>query len=383
MPRPVLRKSPMQSPTLNLSEPLHEPTSLRGWRKAPAKPVGSADCSLIVATLKRPAEIGSLISALATMHDTPVEVVIVDASPSDDTERVLLRLVRNLRMPFELVYVRSPKGLTRQRNVGVDISTKSVLFFLDDDALPMNGYFTELARVLREDSGGQIGAVGACIVNEINKPLSRRWQIRRAIRLIPRSEPFIYNHVGTSAPTGLLKPFSGTREADIFPGGACAIRREVFQFMRFSEFFVGYSWGEDVEMSLRIRRHWRVLCCGDARVFHRGLLSTGGRPAAFTKGQMEVRNRYFIWKRYSANAPLGDRIRFHLDLLFLFGMDLAWFALRPWQYQHFSHAFGILSGATSCLVSPPRCEEPAARLRYRLAEAPSPGLDREYQTQVG
>jgi GT2 family glycosyltransferase len=373
----------MQTSTQKLDQTFRDLVPLRGWRITKTELGGLLDCSLIVATFKRPAETSSLVALLATMPDTPVEVVIVDGSPSDETERALLDLSRNLRLSFDLVFVQSPKGLTRQRNVGVDISTKSILFFLDDDALPMDKYFSELAHALQQNSTGQVGAVGACIVNEMHKPISRRWQIRRAIGLIPKSEPLIYNHAGTSAPTGLLKPFSGTRDVDIFPGGACAIRREIFESMRFSEFFAGYSWGEDLEMSLRIRRRWRVLCCGDARVFHRGLDSAGGRPAPFTKGQMEIRNRYFIWKRHSPEANRVDRLRFHLDLLFLFGMDVAWFAFRPWQYQHFLHACGILSGAVSCVIAPPKCQEPATFLRYRLAESRSSSGLSKHQAHAG
>jgi GT2 family glycosyltransferase len=369
--------------TIETADALGMLTSLGGWRLPPREPRGLNHGSLIVATYKRPEEIKSLITALSTMRDVPAEVVVVDGSPSDDTARGLLEIAQNLQISFELIYVRSPKGLTRQRNVGVDISSRPILFFLDDDAIPEENYFKVLASVFLDDIAGEIGAAGACIVNEVNKPISRRWRIRRAIGLIPRSEPLVYNHAGTSAPMGLLKPFTGSREVDIFPGGACAIRREVFQSLRFSEFFAGYSWGEDLEMSLRIRRRWRVLCCGDAHVFHRGLESVGGRPAAFTKGQMEIRNRYFIWKRYSSEATFLDRFRFYLDLLFIFAMDIAWFLSRPWQYQHASHALGVVSGACGCILSPPKWEEPAARPRYRLVEARDPQSWPDYVAQAG
>lgn len=371
---------PLTSETPNSRDML---TSLGGWRLLPREPLGLDHCSLIVATYKRPKEIESLITALSSMRDVPAEVVVVDGSPSDDTARRLSEITQSLQIPFELIYVRSPKGLTHQRNVGVDISSRPILFFLDDDAIPEGNYFKVLADVFLEDISGEIGAAGACIVNEMNKPISRRWRIRRAIGLIPRSEPLVYNHAGTSAPTGLLKPFSGTREVDIFPGGACAIRREVFQSLRFSEFFAGYSWGEDLEMSLRIRRRWRVLCCGDARVFHRGLESVGGRPAAFTKGQMEIRNRYFIWKRYSSGATLLDQIRFYLDLLFIFAMDVAWFLFRPRQYQHAFHALGVVSGACRCIIFPPKWDEPAAQPRYRLVEVRDPNSWPDYVAQAG
>ena len=165
-----------------------------------------------------------------------------------------------------------------------------------------------------------------------------------------------------------MRPFSGVRDVDIFAGGACAIRRKVLESVRFSEFFDGYSWGEDLEMSLRIRRRWRVVYCGKALALHYGGNSPGGRPAAFTRGRMEVRNRVFIWRRYSPSASLLNKIRFCLDLLFIFLLDLAWFVARPWDGYCLSHARGLATGALSCLESPPEWDEGAALPRYRLIE---------------
>jgi GT2 family glycosyltransferase len=288
----------------------------------------------------------------------------VDSSPEPDTENELSDISEKVEMPFDLVYIRSPKGLTLQRNIGIDISTKPLLYFLDDDARPLDDYFAKVREVFLKDS--TIAAVGGCAANEMDKPIPRRWRIRRTLRLVPRTEPFIYNDAGTSAPTGLLKPFSGIRDVDIFPGYAFAIRRSVCDSMRFSGFFDGYSYGEDVEMALRIRQKARVVSCGDARVIHR--VSPGGRPPAFEKGRMEVRNRYFIWRRYSQNASLLNKLRFHLDFFFLFLMDVAWFVARPWRMHYLSHAFGVLSGTVSCALSTPKWTEEAPVPKYRLSD---------------
>jgi glycosyltransferase involved in cell wall biosynthesis len=294
----------------------------------------------------------------------PAEVVVVDASPTDETEQVLLEIADSSCLPFELIYVRSPKGLTRQRNAGIDISTRQIAFFLDDDALPMGEYFAEVRQVFIDDAAEEIGAVGVCATNEMNKRIPLRWRIRHALRLVPRNEPFIYNDVGTSAPSALLRPFTGVRDVDLFPGYAFAVRRQIFDSLRFSEFFDGYSYGEDVEMSLRIRQNWRVVNCGDARLIHN--VSPGGRPAAYDKGRMEVRNRYFIWRRYSSAASTLDKLRFHADLCFLVVIDLAWFLGHPWKRHHLSHALGLLSGAVSCVKCAPECQERKAHRQYCL-----------------
>jgi GT2 family glycosyltransferase len=338
---------------------------LPGWRIAPSKaPSGLMDCSLVIATYQRPEDASKLAVHLAAMTAPPSEVVIVDGSPGHETEQAIRAVCGNRTLPFELVYVRSPKGLTRQRNVGVDISTKPFVFFLDDDATPGVAYFVEMRRAFEDDT---VAAAGAPARNELDKAMPRRWQIRRALRLVPRTPPFIYNDAGTSAPTSLLKPFSGIRDVDLFPGYAFAVRRSVFDSMRFSGFFEGYSYGEDVEMALRIRRQARVVSCGSAPVEHHP--SPGGRPPAYSKGRMEVRNKYFIWKRYSRNPNLLNRLRFHLDFGFLFVMDLAWFVTRPWKGHHLSHALGLLAGVVGCAAAPPQWDEPHPHKHFRLEEA--------------
>ena len=75
-----------------------------------------------------------------------------------------------------------------------------------------------------------------------------------------------------------MEPFSGVRNIDVMPGCAWTLRREVFETERFSCFFEGYSQGEDLEMTLRVGRRWRLVCCGDGRIVH--LPAGHGRPVS-------------------------------------------------------------------------------------------------------
>lgn len=344
--------------------------TLRGWRAGGSGRGALHQCSLIVPTYRRPADLIALLEALASIPDPPQETVVVDGTPEVYVETAVADWVREKRLPFDLVYVASPKGLTRQRNIGIDISGGRYVFFLDDDAVPLPGYFTAVRRVFEEDREGRVGGVGAAIVNQIDRPIPRRWRIRLKLRLVPSVQPDMYHHSGTSTPRGLLKPFAGTRQVDLLPGCAFAFRREVFDQERFSEFFDGYAQGEDLEMSLRVGRNWKLVSCGDARVMHHA--APGGRPSSFEKGRMEVRNRFFIWKRYSAGAPWNDRARFWADLLFLFIMDAAWFCARPWRPRALAHGFGVIGAAIECLAAPPRYTEPPPQRRYELRAAAKP-----------
>jgi GT2 family glycosyltransferase len=335
---------------------------LRGWKVPRAKEGALAGCSLVVATYQRPEEIAELLDALADLWDPPEEAVIVDATPNGTVERRIAQFAASSPARFDVVYVRAPKGLTRQRNAGIDISTGRYVFFLDDDAMPFAGYFSEMQRVF--DAEPSAGGLGGAIVNQMGRPLSGRWRLRLALRLVPRGRPDMWYPCGTSTPRALMKPFSGVRAVELLPGCAFAFRREVLDQFRFSEFFAGYAQGEDTEMSLRVGRRWKLLSCGSARVVHN--VAPGGRPSSYAKGRMEVRNRYFIWKRHTSGVRLPDRVRFWADLLFLIAMDGAWFLVRPWRAGTLAHGAGILSAIVECMAAPPRYEEPPARRQYRV-----------------
>ena len=145
----------------------------------------------------------------------------------------------------------------------------------------------------------------------------------------------------------------------MLPGCAFAFRREVLDEFRFSEFFAGYSQGEDLEMSLRVGRRWKLASCGEARVVHNE--ARGRAAGGFAKGRMEVRNRYFIWKRHVPHPRVLDRARFWADMVFLLVMDVARVAL--------AHGCGVVVAAAGCLVAPPRYAEPPVRRRYGFRNA--------------
>ncbi|HEX6534334.1 MAG TPA: glycosyltransferase [Gemmatimonadaceae bacterium] len=351
-------------------------TVLGGWRRDAREPGGIAGCSLVVPTYRRPAEMVKLLEHLCGLPDVPAEVVVVDGTPGDETDRAIAAWARGAALPFDLAVVRSPAGLTRQRNVGIDATTGALVFFLDDDCLPHPGYFAAIRAVYDADAAGEVGAVCGTPIEELDRPLSLRWRARLALRLAPRDgEPGRYYPTATSVPRALARPFTGTRRVDVMPGCAMSFRREVLERHRFSGFFHGYAQGEDLEMSLRVGRDRVVLWCGDAHVTHEH--APGGRPASARKGRMEVRNRYFIWKRYSPRVPARERVRFWLDIAYVLAWDVASFARAPRAGGgHLAHAAGVVRGAVECWVSPPRYDEPPAAREYatslvRVSDAPS------------
>jgi GT2 family glycosyltransferase len=336
-------------------------TELPAWRAGEAGCDALEDCSLVIPTYERPHEVVSLLSTLMEMRDTPFEVLIIDGSVTAAVEEGIRHWLRDCAPPFRLVYVKSPTGLTIQRNIGIDASTGKIVFYLDDDCIPWHGYFRQVRDTFRR-GGGSIGAVGGLVMNEVGKPIPKRWRLRRLLRIVPDLPPMKYGSSGTSLPRGLLSPFSEVKEADVLPGCCFTFSRDVLATERFSEYFTGYSQGEDLEMALRVSQKWRVVCCGSARATHNA--ASSGRPSSYRKGYMEVCNRWFIWKRHRADHARVDAVRFWLDVALLVIMDAAWIIRLSHPASFFQHALGVLAGAITCAVKPFTYEEPPPSRRY-------------------
>lgn len=343
---------------------------LEGWRKPASAGRGGrlADCSLVLATYQRPAEIGTALECIRKLPDAPGEVVVVDGSTDDRAAEVVANWAAAHDLCFHLIYVRSPAGLTRQRNVGIDASNGAHLYFLDDDCRPEPGYFHAIRRLFIEDEAGKTGAICGSPVNQMGVPLSLRWRLRLALGIAPRGEAGEYQRMGASMPLELARQFTGARRVTVLPGCAMAFRRAVVERHRFSRFFYGYSQGEDLEMSLRVGLEYELLWCGDAHVIHDHAPS--GRPASAEKGRMEVRNRFFIWKRYVPDARLLDRARFWADTAYSIAYDFAVFLAHPASLAPLRHMLGSVRGALDCIIALPFPAEPAASREYDFNLAP-------------
>ena len=72
------------------------------------------------------------------------EIVVVDSASTDTTPMVIERL--EARWPIVRHQRVAESGLSRARNHGIDAARGDVLFFLDDDAEPLPGWFRAFIR---------------------------------------------------------------------------------------------------------------------------------------------------------------------------------------------------------------------------------------------
>jgi GT2 family glycosyltransferase len=116
--------------------------------------------SVIIVTLARPKYVQRCLECLQTQLPAPDQIIVVDASSDDLTQKV----VENFP---GVVYLRNENGfgkMTQSRNIGLMAATGEMIAFIDDDAFAHPGY---LAALLCEYKDPAVGAVGGRALNNL------------------------------------------------------------------------------------------------------------------------------------------------------------------------------------------------------------------------
>src|SRR5262249_25102688 len=134
-----------------------------------------------------------------------------------------------------LRWIPSKKGLTRQRNIGLEAATGSILCFLDDDVTLPSNFLEQVSHILAQPGFEEVGGItGSDLVNS-SLPMTRRWRLRRAFGVIPDLPPGGVDRLGRGIPLSFLEPFSGFKDVSLLPGFCMIYRRSIIGDLRFDE----------------------------------------------------------------------------------------------------------------------------------------------------
>lgn len=272
--------------------------------------------TVCICTYKRPAALCQFLRSLA-QHDTkPARLVIVDASPDDRTRDAFLAYERIEDIADETVYyhVRGDlETLTCSRNFAITCVATDWLVFFDDDIVLKPGCLKEMVKV-HQEFGDQVVGVGALDVHGVKTP-SAMWRIRRLLGIVSTLRPGAYTRAGISIPWTFQGPTEETLEADWLSGCCMMWRTAIVNQVRFNEDFGGHSTGEDLDVSLRMARHGRLMVSGKAHILH--LHESAGRPNMSMMAYSGIRNAYDIHCRCLPNRSFLDATWF----MYAYGTD--------------------------------------------------------------
>lgn len=315
--------------------------------------------ALVVCTYRRPRAVRRLLVALESQVLAPDRVLVVDASPDEETRRVVEALAGGSGSRLE--YCLAPpgeRGLTRQRNLGIAGTDEPLVAFLDDDTVPSPEYFAELVAALRRDPGlvGVGGRIRDGLWRERGgvwiRPEGLRWSLRRRLGLDSPAPAGRMTDRGHPRPLSFLPPDGRDHEVDFVMGGASLWRRSLLERVPFSRWFEGYGLYEDMDFSLRARRHGRLLFVGAAVLDH--LHEPAGRPPAFRYGRMVVRNGWRVWRQWARHPPARARLHWWAVTLLLAGIRVGDAVRGPGRGGALAEAAGRMVAVAEVLVRPPR-----------------------------
>ncbi len=268
-------------------------------------------CAVVVCTYMRAASLNRFLDSLSEHDRRPDQLIIVDASIDDSTERSLRQRTDLDRLSHQLIYwrVAEPlRGLTRQRNFALTWVSTDLVAFFDDDIVLRPGCLATLEKVHRTGGDNVVG-VAAFIENQIDsRMMTLYWRIARLLYLVPALQPGRYYHSGISIPWNALQPTEAAIEGDWLQGGVAMWKTVVPLEIGFLENFHGYGLGEDLEFSLRARQKGKLLLAGAAHVLH--FHDPAGRPNYAKLGYMEIYNKYAIHRRALPQHTLHDKFWF-------------------------------------------------------------------------
>jgi glycosyltransferase involved in cell wall biosynthesis len=251
--------------------------------------------SIVVATMNRPQAIVNLLESVAKQTLLPQEFILVDQSKSTDTKKICDEFAAKIADKGQIfIYLRQEiPSLVRARNRGVEAATGDIICFVDDDVILYDDYFEKIAFYFQDPSIG--GVSGNVVVTNDLKGF--KWNLRKVLMGIF----LLSNYDGclTISTFGFPiyeREISKTIRVELFSGYSMNFRRELVKRHKSDQWFNGYSFREDVDLSYRISQEAKLVMVPDARFIHD--VSTVNRLDIFNLKKMQFKNYFYLFQKF-------------------------------------------------------------------------------------
>jgi len=200
--------------------------------------------SVIIPTYYRARDLADLFESLLRQTVKPLEVIVVDDTPTDEVEKVCSAYRSRFReQGVDLIYVRNPRtrSAAAARNVGAEMARGEILLFVDSDVVLYPDYIEKILEVFKQIPSA-LGVQG-WIVN-LKYPRNRfAFAVVNSLRKLFKLFHFSLNSCRLSE-----YPLVLTRiiECEYLHGSNMALRRCVFEEFKFDENLTKYSYLEDL-----------------------------------------------------------------------------------------------------------------------------------------
>ena len=178
-------------------------------------------------------------------------ILVIDNGSDEETIKGLKLLQRKFDIGVMLNGENKRIGYAREQ--GITYCNAKYILFLDNDMVVEKGFVTNMVKVMEQDK--KIGVVGAKVILDGKIQLHgrniKRGQIDYSYDMCPLDSECAKEQ----------------KDVDIIHGGATLYRSEVFDKVKFDDFYKnGY---EDLDLMLQIHsKQYRIVYCPDAVAHH-------------------------------------------------------------------------------------------------------------------
>lgn len=327
--------------------------------------------SLIICTYKRHRALKNLLDSIGNCIIKPDGILIIDGSPNLQTKDLINSMdLKGINVNYYHVSAKH-RGLTNQRNFGIAHLPPGtdIVAFLDDDIIVEPDYFEKLLKTYDE----QKDAIGVGGLDLKDNPFFEKksdlsysrfkyfvldgWAMKEPLRnkarklfgLITNIQPGLipeYSHGRSSLPPNGL-----TYQVEHFMGGISSYKKELFDRIKFSDFFKGYGLYEDFDFCVRALQYGNLYLNTNAKVWH--YHEPSGRPDFFKYGKMVVRNGWYVWRVRYPNPSLKARVKWHSTTLILIKIRLLNVITGPHRKDALMEYIGRIYAWFGVLCDPP------------------------------
>jgi glycosyltransferase involved in cell wall biosynthesis len=285
--------------------------------------------SAVVPTRDRAPVLKRTLLSLAEQSVQPAELIVIDGSSSEATQKIVGEISK-----LDLTHIATcwrlaeQLGAATQRNQGVTAASQPFILFFDDDVLFEANCLARLWSAIDDDP--RLGGVNAMITNQKYHPPGR---LSRTVFTIMNGRNELSFAGRIIGPAVNLAPEDRDDLPEVVPTdwlnlGCTLYRREALPNPPFDSVFMGYSFMEDVALSVRVGKKWRLANVRTARIFHDS--QSGSHKADVSAlAEMELINRHYIMSKLLGRNHLRDYLRLLIWEVFQLLVTLAVSDKRP------------------------------------------------------
>jgi GT2 family glycosyltransferase len=250
-----------------------------------------AGSTFIIATRNRPGELLRTVESMVGQTMLPKEFCIVDSSDDTPVRAEIEEMCKKVGLALDYVHP-AARGLTIQRNVGLDRTTGDPVFFIDDDVWLAPDCHEECLNEY-DRWGDGLGGVRATAMEPARPPLiSVLW---RKLFCIGGWWPEASGRMRPGFWVEGVSEAASVRKIEYMTGWFMSFRRKVFRYERFDENLSGYAHKEDVDFTYRVSRRYTLLQTPKARCHH--FQTTTSRLSSHDLMRMNLGNQFYLFKK--------------------------------------------------------------------------------------